>query len=199
MMYLQQLIERIQENRLKSVYSHDNATVLNGAEKVMKFDCSGLVEMWLRERYPLALKEVFDYILQVRDTEKYDISRLYSFDFYDFFKNIKNDSREWQRCNIEDCLQKGDILAFINPLKKWRWGHMAVVKEELARNEQKITVKVIDSSANKHIEDMRQHTGIGQGIIELYFTNNKVEKVCYDGENMRIRYVCIGRLKKIKI
>ena len=51
---------------------------------------------------------------------------------------------------------KGDVIAFINPNKKGRFGHVAVVEEELYRSENKVVVRVIDSSQIKHIDDIRQ-------------------------------------------
>jgi len=160
-----------------------------------------LVDLWLQNEYPEARDEIFDYVLQVRDIAKYQITRLYSFDFYDFFQNIKeNASNNWQFVDISNTLQSGDILAFINPKRQGRWGHVAVVEQEISRDNEKIIVKIIDSSNYCHFDDWHQSSkmGIGCGIIELYIDKNKVVKVCYGPDCTRIRDVCVGRLKKNK-
>lgn len=201
MQYLENLLKYIQKREVSCVYSHENAICKADGQTILKFDCSGLIELWLKNSYPSALQDIYNYILKVRDTKKYDILRLYSFDFYDFFQNIKNnDTQNWQYVDINQSLMKGDVLALINPLRKRRWGHAAVVVEEVYRDDQKIIVKVIDSSENKHIQDSRadQIKGIGSGIIELYFNCGKINKISYDGENKKTRYVCVGRLKGIK-
>ena len=197
MKYLHNLLQLLKKSELQTGYSHD--TLINNEAKIIETDCSGLVDLWLQNEYPEARSEIFDYVLRVRDTAKYQITRLYSFDFYDFFQNIKeNASTNWQFVDINDLLQAGDVLAFINPEHKGRWGHVAVVEEEISRNDEKIIVKIIDSSNYCHFDDWHQSDkmGIGCGIIELYINKNKVIKVCYGPDCMRIRDVCIGRLQK---
>ena len=197
MEYLRNLLQRIKDGEIQTTYSHD--IFVSDDSKVIDIDCSGLVDLWLQNSYSEARDEVFDYILQVRDTVKYRITRIYSFDFYDFFQNIKeNASKNWQFVDINETLKEGDILAFINPEHAGRWGHVAVVEEEISRSKEKIAVKIIDSTSYHHFEDWHQSDkmGIGCGIIELYFDNDKVEKVCYGPNCMRVREVCAGRLRK---
>ena len=199
MQYLYHLLKCLKKGEAKTCYSHD--MYISSDEKYMAVDCSGLVDFWLQKEYPLARAEIFDYILQVRDIVKYKITRLYSFDFYDFFQYIKeNSSDNWQFVDVEKKLAKGDILAFINPARKGRWGHVAVVEQEISRDDEKIVLKVIDSTTYKHFEDWHQSDdmGIGSGIIELYKDKGKLVKVCYGPNCMRVRDVCAGCLKKMK-
>lgn len=197
MEFLQHLLELVQSGEYKTRYSHE--IEINSDNKIIATDCSGLVDFWLQNEYPAARAEVFNYVLQIRDIAKYQITRLYSFDFYDFFQYIQqNTSTYWQFVDVNNVLQPGDILAFINTDNKWRWGHVAVVVEEISRSKEKITLKIIDSSKHHHFEDWHQSEkmGIGCGIIELYLDNGAVSKVCYGPDCMRIRAVCAGRLLK---
>ncbi len=197
MEYLYNLLQQIKNGEIKTTYSHD--IFVSSDSKVIDTDCSGLVDLWLQNSHRNARDEVYAYVLQVRDTLKYNITRLYSFDFYDFFQSIKEkDSTNWQYVDINNTLKEGDILAFINPEHKARWGHVAVVEEEISRSKEKIKVKVIDSSKYHHFDDWHQSDkmGIGSGVIELYFNNNEIKKVCYGPDCMRVRAVCAGRLRK---
>ncbi len=112
-------------------------------------------------------------------------------DFYDFFNFIGDDKCScWQKLSFNEKLKSGDVIAFINPNKKGRYGHVAVVEEELYRDVNKIVVKIIDSSQIKHFDDFRQtkKMGIGCGIIELYMNEDKyfkstIRNIYYDTPN----------------
>lgn len=165
----------------------------------MAMDCSGLVEFWLQQTNPQALDEIYTYINQVRDTDKYTIERMYSFDFYDFFHQLKeHQSVNWQYVDLKKILQAGDILAFINSQTKGRWGHVVVVEQEIERDKDKITLQIIDSSSHQHFRDWHQNwqMGIGRGQIELYQDKNGINKVCYGPDCVRQVAVCAARLNK---
>ena len=134
-----------------------------------------------------------------RNVDKAEIKRLYSFDFYDFFSFISDDDFSWNKISFSKKLMSGDVIAFINPNKKGRFGHVAVVEKELYRDENKIVVRVIDSSQIKHFDDFRQskNMGIGLGTIELYIENGNVSSVCYCPNEIKVRYAVAARLKKM--
>lgn len=199
MKYLYKILKLIKCERIKTKYSHHNLIYRRGKKFVFSVDCSGLVEFWLKKTNPKARSEVYDFLYQNRNVDENEIKRLYSFDFYDFFNFIQGYNNFcWQKISINEKLITGDIIAFINPNKKGRFGHVAVVEEELYRSENKIVVRVIDSSQIKHIDDIRQSEkmGIGQGIIELYKDEEKITSICYCPDEVKIRYATVGRLKK---
>lgn len=198
MKYLYKILKLIKHKRIKTKYSHNNLIYRRGNNFIFSVDCSGLVEFWLKKTNMPALNEIYEFLYQTRSVEKNEIKRLYSFDFYDYF-NFISDRTDlcWQQIPINDSLRAGDIIAFINPNKKGRFGHVAVVKEQMYRDKNKIVVKVIDSSQIKHIDDVRQSKkmGIGQGIIELYVTDNKITSICYCPNEIKVRYATVARLK----
>ncbi len=198
MHWLIDLLNKIRCDELKTAYSHENKVYTQNDVSFLELDCSGLAELWLRNARPQALAEVYDYIRRIRDTDKYQIVRLYSFDFYDFFNSESIiTSSQWQKVDIKQELHCGDILAFINPLKKGRWGHVAIVEQEISRSSTKIVIRVIDSSLKPHFDDWRQSDkmGIGQGTIELILDQGEIKEVCYGAECREIRKVCAARLK----
>ncbi len=195
MQYIDKILKLIKANIIKTKYSHHNLVYRRCNKFVFSVDCSGLVEFWLFKRNPQALAEIYDFVFQNRQVNKKEIKRLYSFDFYDFFSSIECTSY-WQHIKISSTLKRGDILAFINPNKKGRFGHVAIVDKEISRNEQKIIVKVIDSSQIEHREDYRQSIkkGIGCGIIELYIENENVTKISYCPNEIKPRLIKVARL-----
>ncbi|MBQ9235448.1 MAG: hypothetical protein IJ184_03175 [Alphaproteobacteria bacterium] len=199
MLYLRQLLNEIKQGNIKTAYSHQ--TLIDEARGILEADCSALAEYWLQQAHPRALAEIYAYINQVRDVKKYRIERLYSFDFYDFFCELsKTGSSSWDVVNWQQRLQAGDLLALVNRSPQHRWGHIAIITDELARTENMLRLRVIDSSRTQHFDDWRQSVkmGIGEGVIELYFTGNELQNVCYAKECIKPRAAQIGRLKGLK-
>lgn len=198
MQYLDKILKLVKKGRIKTKYSHYNLVYRRLKQFIFSVDCSGLLEFWLSKEHPYALAEIYDYVYQQRPVAKDEIKRLYSFDFYDFFCAVKErPCCCWQEVNIAETLQRGDIIAFINPKRAGRFGHVAIVDEEIKRNESKIVIKVIDSSAVEHMSDYRQSNkkGIGHGIIELYLQKNAVVSISFHPGQVKPRLVRIGRLR----
>ena len=199
--YLQKILKLVRFGKIRTKYSHHNLIYRRQKKFVFSVDCSGLIEFWLSKKHKNALQEVYEFIYQIRQVDKKEIKRLYSFDFYDFFENIKEKgTRCWQAFDIQEKLQYGDIVAFVkddNATNKARFGHLAVVESEVMRSADKIVVKVIDSSAIKHLEDYRQseNKGIGCGNLEIYLDKGQVISMCFEPECIKPRKVLIGRLK----
>lgn len=199
MNYLYKILKLIKCDKIKTKYSHHNLIYKRGKKFVFSVDCSGLVEFWLKKTNYEARNEVYNFLYENRTVDKSQIKRLFSFDFYDFFNFIgDNKCSCWQKLSFNEKLKSGDIIAFINPNKKGRYGHVAVVEKELYRDVNKIVVKIIDSSQIKHFDDFRQtkKMGIGCGIIELYMNDEKVNYVCYCPDEIKERFANVARLKK---
>ena len=194
MQYIDKILKLIRAGRIKTKYSHVNFIHRRHNHFIFSVDCSGLVEFWLFKRNPKALAEIYDFVYQNRQVSKDAIKRLYSFDFYDFFTSLNNSSC-WQNVAISADLKRGDIIAFINPHKKGRFGHVAIVDEQISRDEQKIVVRIIDSSQIEHINDYRQSAkkGIGCGIIELYIEKDSITQVSYCFGSIKPRLTKIAR------
>ena len=197
MNYLYKILKLVKYGRVKTRYSHNNLIYRRGNKFIFSVDCSGLVELWLKKTNPKARSEIYDFLYQNRAVDKKEIKRLFSFDFYDFFNFIPSkDNSCWQKLSLSEKFCSGDVLAFINPNKKGRYGHVAIVEDEIYRDKNKIVVKIIDSSQIKHFDDFRQSEkmGIGQGIIELYLDGEKVTSVCYCPDEIKERYANAARL-----
>lgn len=190
MNYLDKILKLIQKGKIKTKYSHYNLIYRRLRHFIFSVDCSGLIEFWLSKKYPHALAEVYDFVYQIRPVAKKEIKRLYSFDFYDFFNClIKSSYCCWEEVKLTAPLCRGDIIAFVNPETKGRFGHVAIVAEELARENSKIMVRVYDSSQIEHIEDFRQSNkrGIGHGIIELNLQQNETVAVFFQAGQIKTR------------
>lgn len=199
MEYIDKIIKLIKTGHIKTKYSHHNLVYRRLRQFIFSVDCSGLMEFWLKKKYPQALAEIYDYVYQNRNVPKCEIKRLYSFDFYDFFLSLNNDDKKcsWKKVDITKPLQRGDVIAFINPLRKWRFGHVAIVDSEIKRTSNLIRVKVIDSSQIEHCDDYRQSNkkGIGKGTIELYLENNDVVSIGYMPGQIKPRLAKVARLR----
>jgi len=195
MQYIDKILKLVRTGYIKTKYSHANFIRRRYNQFIFNVDCSGLVEFWLSKRHPKALAEVYDFVYQNRQVPEEAIKRLYSFDFYDFFASLKSSSC-WQTVTTSANLKRGDIIAFINPHKKGRFGHVAIVDKEISRDKQKIVVKIIDSSQIEHISDYRQSSkkGIGCGIIELYIEKSSITQVSYCLGQIKPRLIQIARL-----
>ncbi len=200
MRFINKIIELIKQGKVRTQYSHENEVQKSDNLRAIKVDCSGFVEFWLSRCHPRALKELYSFVLKVRDTKKYQITRLYSVDFYDYFAYLKtNSSPNWERVDYRQSFQEGDILAFINPEKQSRCAHVGIIKEEISRDSSKIMVRIADSSKISHYNDWRQseNMGIGEGEITLIINNGIIDNVLYNNDCSKYRLVEIGRLKKL--
>ncbi len=198
MHYIDKILRLIKTGKIKTKYSHNNLIYRRRNNFIFSVDCSGLVEFWLYKRYNKALREVYDYVYKARDVDKNKIKRLYSFDFYDYFCSLEtSESNNWKLVKYNQILERGDVIAFINPQRAGRFGHLAIVDKEICRQGDSIKVKIIDSSAIEHHDDYRQTSkmGIGYGIIEIGQEKNKEFLVKYSPDNHRVREIMIGRLK----
>ncbi len=201
MRYLDKILKLVKTGIIKTRYSHFNLIYRRRKKFIFSVDCSGLVEFWLAKNYPQALTEIYDFVYQVRQVAQKEIKRLYSFDFYDFFTDIeKVPSNYWQFIDIHQKFERGDIISFINGNKKGRFGHVMVVDEELHRTEDKIVLRIIDSSQIEHIEDYRQSDkkGIGCGTIELDIQKEGAISICYCTGKKVERQVSVARLKEMR-
>lgn len=199
MKYLDKILKLVKRGKVQTKYSHDNKIYRQKNKMVFEVDCSGLFEFWLGKWHPEALREIYGYIYKVRSVDKSEIQRLYSFDIYDFFSYLaQNESRYWQAVDTGKPLQSGDVIAFVKEGERNRFGHVALVRKELERNAEKITVQVMDSSQVKHIDDWRQtkENGIGEGVLEMHCQGSSVTAVCYTPDCIKVRKVLVGRLKK---
>ncbi len=198
MKYIDKIIKLIKAGYIKTKYSHHNLVYRRLHQFIFSVDCSGLIEFWLNKKHPQAAAEIYDFVYQNRNVSKCEIKRLYSFDFYDFFSSLNSDKKYccWQKVDVSQPLQRGDIIAFINPKRKGRFGHVAVVDFEIERIYNKIRIKIIDSSQIEHNDDYRQSSqkGIGEGVIELYLENNQVVSISYMPDQIKPRLAQIGRL-----
>ncbi len=201
MRYLDKIVKLVKKGVIKTKYSHFNLIYRRRKKFIFSVDCSGLIEFWLNKSYPRALAEVYDFVYQIRPVAKKEIKRLYSFDFYDFFNDSFQDEKMfWQPIDIHQKFERGDIISFVRPEKKGRFGHVMVVDEELERSKDKIVVRIIDSSKIEHMEDYRQSNkkGIGYGIIELYLQKDNTISVCYCESQKVERQVLVARLREIR-
>ena len=202
MYWLNNLLNDIANGKVQTRYSHDNRICTHNNVSELDVDCSGLVELWLKNSHNSALAEVYHYINKVRDTTKYQINRLYSFDFYDFFNSAEiTDSPNWRLVDVMQKLQCGDVLAMINPQKSGRWGHVAIVAKEISRTADKICLDIIDSSNILHYNDKRNpiRKGIGRGNVDLLLQNENIVTICYNQQCQKVRAIKIARLRDINI
>ena len=114
MNYLEKIIKLVKCGRIKTKYSHFNLIYRRKKNFIFSVDCSGLVEFWLLKRHQEALQEIYDFVYQNRNVARQEIKRLYSFDFYDFFKKWISASLYWKLVDIKMPLCRGDVIACIN-------------------------------------------------------------------------------------
>lgn len=183
MQYLRKILKLVKCGKIKTKYSHDTEIGKKDNSFVFITDCSGLFEFWVKKKHAPALDEIYNFLYENRNVDKHEIKRLYSFDIYDFFAHVgQNGSKCWQVVDVNGHLQEGDVIAFVKSGGKNRFGHVAIVKNEIGRTMDKIVVKVIDSSAVDHLEDWRQSSakGIGEGVLELHRSGKEIVSVCYE-------------------
>ena len=197
MIYLSKILELCKSQVIKTHYSHLNLILKSRRKFIFFVDCSGLIEFWLKKRYPSAVKEIYHFI-HTRKKWILHPFRLFSTDFYDLFSALDKGykSHNWCKRELSQKLETRDIIAFINPAKKSRCGHVAVVIKEILHTSTHIQIQVLDSSNLKHDEDWRQSykNGIGTGVINIYLKDNAVDYICYYDNIPEQREVMVGRI-----
>ncbi len=160
----------------KSEYSHDNHIDIIGGTQFLHMDCSGFIH-WLlfNMGYKRALAEARNFL---RHNNFIKINRLYCQDFM-FIHEHSDEFRYWKF--LPDAVD-GCILVVVFPDGN---GHCMIIDKIMGRDNNKITLRVIDSTRYPHKDDTRMvgETGIGCGEIEII--KNGTEYI-YDSKNSEL-------------
>lgn len=138
-------------------------TTIDESRGVYVTDCSTYVDHIVKTIYPRA----YTSLVNATGTEKPT-----SDDYYDYFVNLADKPQNhWNMIDDVEKLRPGDILVFRfkNSLGIETGGHVMIVMDEPARNDNTFFVRVADSAPTGHSEDTRlpRRSGIGIGTLML--------------------------------
>lgn len=146
-----------------SEYNHSNYIDEEDGKKFFHMDCSGFIYwLLLRSGYKRALVELRKFL---KENNFIKINRFFCKDFT-FIYEHKKDFEYWQF--IEQPI-KDSILVVVFPDGN---GHCMFVDEIIENKENKIALRIMDSTRYPHKNDTRKDTGIGLGEIEITQKNN---------------------------
>ena len=75
--FLDNLINDIKENKIKTTYSHDNCIEIINGKTCLKFDCSGFVYYYFQKQHKLkALQEVRNFVARYKNISEKEIKRI---------------------------------------------------------------------------------------------------------------------------
>lgn len=189
MFHITAILKLINRGILKSCYSHSNKTYRKAKKFIFNIDCSGLIEFWLKRNYAPALDEIYDFVFNVKNVQKSQFERLYSFDYLDFFGHLENNSSpNWQLVDLDN-LQYDTIVALAKNSGQNRYGHIAIILDVVKRTDKKLVLHVCDSSNVPHDEDNRdKKMGIGTGRITILNPSAPVSYVKYSRTDKKRTY-----------
>lgn len=159
-----------------SEYSHSNYIDEVEGKKYFHMDCSGFIYWALfQSGYKRALVELRNFLKQ---NDFIKINRFFCKDFA-FIYEHKKDFKYWQFLErpTQDC-----ILIVVFPDGN---GHCMFVDKIIENKENKISLRIMDSTRYPHKNDTRtnQETGIGFGEIEI---TNDGNDWFYDSNNQEL-------------
>jgi hypothetical protein len=162
-MNIEQFFEQFFKKDFISEYNHSNYINQINGKQYFHMDCSGFVYWCLMQMgYTRALAELRIFL---RQNSFIKINRFYCKDF-SFIYQHKQDFKYWNFLTspLPDC-----ILIVLFPDEN---GHCMFVKEIINMDNNKMRLRVIDSTRYAHKNDTRiDSTGIGIGEIEISFKN----------------------------
>lgn len=135
-------------------------------------DCSRYVDHILKYMYPRAYSSLTTW----SGTEKPTTD-----DYYQYFRNLSEDSRYWNTITDVEDLRPGDILVFRT---KNRYGietsgHIMIVMDKPERNGNIFLVRIADSAPSGHSEDTRRAHASGIGIGNMLLKVNPQTSLPY--------------------
>lgn len=137
-------------------------TKIDSSRGVYVVDCSTYVDHILKSVYPRAYTSLTSW----SGTEKPTTD-----DFYQYFKNLSDNSRHWNTIDDVEQLRPGDILVFRSKNKYGNetGGHVMVVMDKPIQDGDTFLVRIADSAPSGHSKDTRfpHASGIGIGTMLL--------------------------------
>lgn len=173
--FLDNLINDIKENKIKTTYSHDNCIEIINGKTCLKFDCSGFAYYYFQKQHKLkALQEVRNFVARYKNISEKEIKRIYSKEYMLFFKTIEpKELNYWQIISSPGELTHGDLIVYISP--NARENHCMLVDHTINVKDDAVVLQVVDSTQFPHKNDTRTkgQKGIGKGEITIFKTNGK--------------------------
>jgi hypothetical protein len=186
----QKMVERLQEildNLQVTGYTHTNGAVMDEANGIYKYDCSGFIcEFAMKDVLP---NHYADMYVQYHDLHDTDI-RPRAWTFYDYFRNILGPSYNadiastctaqnayWKVFTSIDSIKKGDIMV-VKYNQSWRdwyynthsrnastghvmtvWGPAVRVSDDVHSPEyRQFDIQILDATLSGHANDSRDNS-----------------------------------------
>lgn len=131
-------------------------------------DCSSYVDHILKTIYPRSYSSLAVWSGTQKPTTN---------DFYQYFRNLSDNSQHWNSIDDAEELRPGDILVFRskNRMGEETGGHVMIVMDKPVRNGNALLLRIADAAPARHSRDTRMPHASGIGIGSMLLKNTDKE------------------------